>query len=63
MISSGIYFRDAGMRRIRQTDTTSGGVSVLLVFWNGFSCFGYISILEKLNSKEETVVGEVEARV
>ena len=31
MISSGIYFRDAGMRRIRQTDTTSGGVSVLLV--------------------------------
>lgn len=31
MISSGIYFRDAGMRRIRQTDMTSSGVSVLLV--------------------------------
>ena len=31
MILSGIYFRDAGMRRIRQTDTTSGSVSVLLV--------------------------------
>ena len=51
MISSGIYFRDAGMRRIRQTDTTSGGVSVLLVVLERLQLLWIHQYIGKIKSK------------